>query len=124
MPEAWANANLVLLLRDMLVHESKNKLYFLSGLLPSWVPEGKTLTLENAPVTTGGTVSLRVEHVSAKLWRITVDPHGVSRFMIVELPIEDPMDLRAVRINGGAGFLDRLAAVTTNKVTVIEAELK
>ncbi|MGD1062310.1 MAG: hypothetical protein ABR860_03540 [Terracidiphilus sp.] len=124
MPEAWANANLVLLLRDMLVHESKNKLYFLSGLLPSWVPESKTLTLENAPVTTGGTVSLRVEHVSAKLWRITVDPHGVSRFMIVELPIEDPMDLRAVRINGGAGFLDRLAAVTTNKVTVIEAELK
>lgn len=124
MPEAWANANLVLLLRDMLLHESKNKLYFLSGLLPNWVPVGKSLILDNAPVTTGGVVSLHVEHVSEKKWRITVDPHRQTRFMLIDLPIEDPTDLRAVRINGEAGFLNRLAAVTTDKVTVIEAELK
>jgi hypothetical protein len=44
--------------------------------------------------------------------------------MIVDLPIDNEIDLRAVRIDGGAGFLDRYAAVTTDKVTVIEAELK
>jgi hypothetical protein len=65
-----------------------------------------------------------VEHVSAKLWRITLDPHGVTRFMIVDLPIGNETDLRAVRIDRGTGFLERYAAVTTDKVTVIEAELK
>ena len=124
MPEAWANANLALLLRDMLVHESKDRLYFLPGLLPGWVPVGKTLGLDDAPVTTGRTISLRVEHLSEKLWRITLDPHGITRFMIVNLPVESTSALRAVRINGGSGFLDRLVAVTTDKATVIEAELK
>ena len=52
MPEAWANANLVLLLRDMLLNERDGQLHLLSGLLSSWVPEGKSLTLDDAPVTT------------------------------------------------------------------------
>jgi len=88
MPEAWANANLVLLLRDMLLNERDGKLHLLPGLLESWVPEGKTLTLDDAPVTTGGTVSLRVEHVSAKLWRITIDPHGAFRDFVLHFPFE------------------------------------
>jgi hypothetical protein len=124
MPEAWANANLVLLLRDMLVHEDNERLRFLSGLLPAWVPVGKSLILDNAPVTTGGVVSLHVEHVSEKKWRITVDPHGQTRFMLVDLPIENESDLREVRVNGKTAFLDRVAAVTTGKLTIIEAELK
>jgi hypothetical protein len=94
MPEAWANANLVLLLRDMLVNERDGKLHLLPGLLASWVPEGKTLTLENAPVTTGGTVGLRVEHVSAKLWRVTIDPHGLSRDFVLHFPFEPGAPVR------------------------------
>jgi hypothetical protein len=86
MPEAWANANLVLLLRDMLLNERDGKLHLLPGLFASWVPEGKTLTLDNAPVTTGGTVSLRVEHVTAPLWRVAIDPHGVSRDFVLHFP--------------------------------------
>jgi len=124
MPESWANANLVLLLRDMLLNERDGKLHLLPGLLADWVPEGKTLALDDAPVTTGGTVSLRVEHVNEKLWRITVDPHGVTRFMLVDLPIDNASSLREVRVNGNTAFLGRVAAVTTNKVIVIEAELK
>jgi hypothetical protein len=94
MPEAWANANLVLLLRDMLVNERDGKLHLLPGLLASWVPVGKTLTLENAPVTTGGTVGLRVEHVSAKLWRVTIDPHGLSRDFVLHFPFEPGAPVR------------------------------
>ena len=88
MPEAWANANLVLLLRDMLVNEREGTLHLLPGVPASWVPEGKTLRLDDAPVTTGGTVSVQVEHVSAKLWRISIDPHGVLRRFVVHLPFE------------------------------------
>jgi len=98
-PEAWANANLVLLLRDMLLNERAGKLHLLAGLAADWVPEGKTLTLDNAPVTTGGTVSLRVEHAHAKLWRITVDPRGMTRDFVLHLPVE-ATPTTAIRIDG------------------------
>jgi hypothetical protein len=88
MPEAWANANLVLLLRDMLVNERDGKLHLLPGLLATWVPEGRSLTLDDAPVTTGGTISVHVDHVSAKVWRIMIDPHGVVRDFVLHFPFE------------------------------------
>jgi hypothetical protein len=99
MPEAWANANLVLFLRDMLLNERHGKLHLLPGLLSSWVPEGKSLVLDNAPVTTGDTVSLRVEHTNAKLWRITVDPHGLARDFVLHVPV-DASIVASSRIDG------------------------
>ncbi len=87
MPEAWANANLVLFLRDMLLNERDGKLHLLAGLPASWVPAGKSLALENAPVTTGGQVSLHVWHVDAQHWRIIVDPHAASRAFVLHLPM-------------------------------------
>ena len=105
MPEAWANANLVLLLRDMLLNERDGKLHLLSGLLENWVPEGKSLELGDAPVTTGGQVSLRVNHVSAKNWRITVDPHGVFRDFVLHPPFDlgsiAKVDGRATTVSSG-----------------------
>jgi hypothetical protein len=99
MPEAWANANLVLLLRDMLVNERAGKLPLLTGLPASWVPVGKTLALTNAPVSTGGKVSLDVEQVNAKLWRIMVDPRGITRICVLHLPM-NPDAVSAVHIDG------------------------
>ena len=99
MPEAWANANLVLFLRDMLLNEREGKLHLLAGLLPAWVPVGKSLVVANAPVTTGGEVSLRVEHASAKLWRIAVDPHRAARSFVLHLPMEASA-VASVRIDG------------------------
>jgi hypothetical protein len=40
------------------------------------------------------------------------------------LPIESDSDLREVRVNGKTAFLDRFAAINTDKATVVEAELK
>jgi hypothetical protein len=99
MPTGWAPANLVLFMRDMLVNTREGKLHLLAGLLPSWVPAGKSLLVENAPVTTGGEISLRVRHVSAKLWHITVDPHGVTRAFVLHLPME-ASTVASVRIDG------------------------
>jgi len=120
MPEAWANANLVLLLRDMLLNERDGKIHLLPGLLAGWVPEGKSLALDDAPVTTGGTVSLRVEHASAKIWRITVDPHGVARDFIVHLPFE-PGTL--YRIESRAPSRAAELPLSTAKRITIELEL-
>ncbi|MGD0292380.1 MAG: hypothetical protein ABSB30_00855 [Terracidiphilus sp.] len=125
MPEAWANANLILLLRDMVLNEREGKLHLLAGLPESWVPVDKAVTVENAPVTTGGTVSLRVKHVSAKLWRITVDPHGETREFVVHLPIDDASRVSAVRIDG-----KQIAAATeipftaSGKPSVVAVEVR
>jgi hypothetical protein len=125
MPEAWANANLVLLLRDMLLNEREGKLHLLAGLPESWVPECKAVTVENAPVTTGGTVSLRVEHVNAKLWRITVDPHGKAREFVVHLPVDDGRAVSTVHVNGQRETVAaELPVNTTGHVNVVEMEIR
>jgi hypothetical protein len=121
MPEAWGNANLVLLLRDMLLNERDGKLHLLPGLLESWVPEGKTLTLDNAPVTTGGTVSLRVEHASAKLWRVTIDPHGVSRDFVLHFPFDPAAH---VRIDGKLSTASSQLSLSLDKIRTVELELE
>jgi hypothetical protein len=124
MPEAWANANLVLLLRDMLVNERGEQLHLLAGSPASWVPEGKSLLLEDAPVTTGGELSLRVEHVNGKLWRIAVDPHGASRDFVLHLPM-DPGTVRSIRVGGKE--VSVVAAVSfsaSGAGTVVEVELQ
>ncbi len=124
MPEAWANANLVLLLRDMLLNERGGQLHLLPGLLASWVPEGKTLVLENAPVTTGGEVSLRVEHVDAKLWRITVDPHGETRDFVLHVPV-DLKSVSSIAIDGKTtGIEDNVSLRKASKTTTVEVKLQ
>jgi len=124
MPEAWANANLVLLLRDMLLNEREGKLHLLAGLPEGWVPEGKTVNLENAPVTTGGTVSLRVVHVSAKLWQITVDPHGKAREFAIHVPV-DMSSVSQIHIDGHITWLeDEIPLRKVSKVTTVEVILQ
>lgn len=124
MPEAWANANLVLFLRDMLLNERDGKLHLLAGLLPSWVPEGKSLELTNAPVTTGGEVSLRVEHASANLWRVTVDPHNATREFVLHLPM-DAGSVASVRVDGKPAAIGATIPFTApGRVTTIEVVQK
>ncbi len=124
MPEAWANANLVLLLRDMLLNERAGKLHLLAGLPESWVPEGKKVELRNAPVSTSGEVSLRVEHFRAKVWRITVDPHGATREFVFHLPM-NPDAVSSIRMDGKPM---RVAAEipfsTAGRASVLEVDLK
>ena len=124
MPEAWGNANLVLLLRDMLVNEREGKVPVLAGLMSDWVLVGQAVSIENAPVTTGGTVSVRAEHVSAKLWRVTVDPKGKARDFVVHLPVA-LADVASVRVDGKAvDAAAELPVKAADKVTVVEVETR
>jgi len=125
MPEAWANANLVLLLRDMLLNEREGKLHLLAGLPESWVPENKAVIVENAPVTTGGTVSLRVEHLNARLWRITVDPHEKIRELVVHFPVENLSSMSTVKVDGKqTPAMAEMPLTASGKVIVVEVELR
>jgi hypothetical protein len=105
----------------MLLNERDGKLHLLPGLLTSWVPEGQTLTLDNAPVTTGGTVSLRVEHVNAKLWRITIDPHGVTRDFVLHFPFEAGA---LVRVGGKSTTASSQLDLSFDKPRTVEFELE
>ncbi len=121
MPEAWANANLVLLLRDMLLNERGNKLHLLPGLLASWVPAGSTLRIDDAPVTMGGTVSLRVEHLDARHWRVTIDPHGMARDCVLHLPFDPGA---RVRVNGKSTTTAAELSLTVDQPRTVELELE
>ncbi len=124
MPEAWASANLVLFLRDMLLNERQGKLHLLPGLLSSWVPEGESLVLADAPVTTGGEVNLRVEHANAKLWRVTVDPHSLARDFVLHLPV-DVSAVSSVRVNGTAATVEAEVPFQSSRASVtVEVALK
>jgi hypothetical protein len=86
---------------------------------------GKAVTVENAPVTTGGTVSLRVEHASAKLWRVIVDPHGKARDLVLHLPVDDVSTVSAVRVNGlQAAVAAELQVSTASSGSVVEVEVR
>lgn len=124
MPEAWANANLVLLLRDMLVNERDGKLHLLAGLPESWVPVGKSLAVERAPVEMGGQVSVRVEHVNAKMWRITVDPRGETRECVIHSPV-DQAAIREIRVDGiKVALAGEILVTAAGRISTIEVELK
>ncbi len=124
MPEAWANANLVLFLRDMLVNEREGTLHLLAGLPSDWVPVGKAVTVEDAPVTTGGTVSVRAEHVTAKRWKIAMDPHGARRAIVLHVPLESGQQVHAVRVDGRPVIASAEPALTVTRPSVVEVDVE
>lgn len=119
MPEAWANANLVLFVRDMLLNEREGKLHLLAGLESSWVPAGKSLNLADAPVTTGGTVGLHVDHTSVNHWRITVDPNHQQRDFVLHL--DSPVK---VTVDGKLATASSEVSLSISAKAVVEVETK
>jgi hypothetical protein len=69
-------------------------------------------------VTTGGTITVRVEHPADKQWRITIDPMGRTRELIVHLPPDAP--LASVKVDGKAVAGNMVLPVTAAKTVVIE----
>jgi len=121
-PEAWGNANLVDLLRDMLVQERGGPsedsltLHLLAGLPAEWFTTGQNVGITNTPTTLGTTVSVGVDQVSATKLEIGFAPGSrIVKTAVVHLPLASGAKVHAITVNGK---LDTQAGPGTRQVTL------
>jgi hypothetical protein len=114
MPEAWGNANVVNLLRDMLVQErrpapgqpGKPTLHLLAGLPYTWLtPHAQTdpakdIMVENALTSLGAKVSLRLHAFTEGSMQLKFDSGGKPIDIVVHLPIGRFQTVKSVTIDG------------------------
>ena len=93
-PEAWANANLVDLLRDMLVQERTDtatgdtSLHLFAGLPATWLMPGEKVSIENAPTTLGTTISLTLRKAGTGKMQLTFVPGDKAvRTAVIHVPL-------------------------------------
>ncbi len=106
-PEAWANANLVDLLRDMLVQERSDPatgemtLHLLAGLPASWLLPGQEVSIQNAPTTLGTTVSLTLRVTRAGTMQLTFVPGKETiKTAVFHLPLAPGESIHKLDIAG------------------------
>jgi len=87
MPHSWAAAELVSLLRDMVVSEQDGVLLVDPGTPDSWLEPGKQITLKNAPSEYGP--------VNVSLSRVPATPGGSPPDLIVRLEGTPPRGWQA-----------------------------
>lgn len=79
IPHGWAAAEYLLLLRDILFFEADEDrdphVYIAPGVPPHWVPDGETVTVEDAPTLFGAPFGYRLTH-DAGARTVTVDITG------------------------------------------------
>lgn len=100
MPEAWANANLVNLLRDMLLYEKSGALRLLMGVPADWIGEGEQIVVEKAPTLLGATVSFRLRCPSTNRMTMELELPARPVDVIVRFPIGSGRKIDVARING------------------------
>lgn len=116
MPEAWANANLVNLVRDLLLREKGRALYLLSGIPADWIGVGEHIDVQNAPTTFGnGTVSFRLSYPSAGKMVLELTPPS-SLNVIVRFPIGKGHLITSAQANGHPINAVQASTVTLNNV--------
>jgi hypothetical protein len=66
-----------------------------------------------------------VEHPSAKIWQITLDPHGTAQKLVLHLPIDDLSTVSAVLVNGQKAPVGaEVPLVTAGNVSLIQVEIR
>ena len=110
MPEAWGNANVVDLLRDMLVQErtvapvtaeSKTTLHLLAGLPAAWIGKpGEVVSVERTPTTLGTVVSLKLTRTSATTLHLEFEPGARTTDTFVHVPLIGGSRLVEVMMDG------------------------
>jgi hypothetical protein len=124
MPEAWGNANLVNLVRDMLVLEDKGALKLLPGVPASWISPGEEIALRHAPTVLGGEVSLRLTYPSAGKMVLEFDPPKTPVDILPRFPLPEGATVTAMRVDGrpvtpaagGRTVLNKVASSTRIEV--------
>ena len=106
-PEAWGNANLVDLLRDMLVQERGGPeadtltLHLLAGLPAAWLVAGHSVSIENTPTTLGTTVSVKATVPSEARLEVDFSPGTKTiKKVVLHVPLTVGSKVRQVLVNG------------------------
>jgi hypothetical protein len=100
MPEAWGNANLVNLIRDMLLLEKDGVLHVLDGAPSDWIAVGQEISVENAPTILSGSVSFHLRYPSAGNMILDLVPPSNPIDALVQFPIARSDKITSIRING------------------------
>lgn len=100
MPEAWGNANLVLLVRDMLLRDDGGQLHLLSGIPSDWIEPGEHIAVSSAPTTFGGNVSYQLDYVSQNEMKLHLDPAVPIPAATIHFPLRPGQSISAATTNG------------------------
>jgi hypothetical protein len=135
MPEAWGNANVVNLLRDMLVQErrpapgqtGKPALHLLAGLPASWIIPGRNgqeISITNAPTTLATTVSLKLHSTSSTSMHLTIDPGNKPTDLVVHIPVAVNQTVKSILVDGKPTTSSALVSIpAASRPIAIEIEL-
>src|ERR1017187_3414668 len=118
MPEAWANANLVNLVRDMLLLERDGALDILAGIPADWIGVGDEISVRNAPTLLGGPASYRLSYPAAGKMVLELDAPIDPVDVIARFPLPDGRTIRSIAING---LTSRRPASSTVKLEKVHA---
>ena len=99
MPEGWAHANLVMLVRNMLLREEGESLHLLWGIPPDWIRAGESISVRGAPTMLGGKVSYTLSYPLAGKMVLDLTPPG-STEVVVHLPLNQGQRVTSARVNG------------------------
>ena len=100
MPEAWANANLVNLVRDLLVYRQGRALHLLAGIPAEWIATGESIRVQNAPVTFGGSVSFRLRYPEPGRMVLNFTPPPQPVNLAARFPIGEGRRIKSAQVNG------------------------
>ena len=133
MPEAWGNANVVNLLRDMLVQERRPApgqtgnpaVHLFAGLPANWIGTDQDFSITNTPTTLGTTVSARLHSISSTSIQITIDPGSKPTDIVVHIPVATNYTIKSIHIDGKPAAPSAILTIpAVSKTATIDVEMK
>jgi hypothetical protein len=112
-PDGWANANLIMLIRNMLVREEGSALHLLSGIPPDWIAPGQSIGIRQAP-TMLGPVSYALNDRPAGAMTLDASlPAGIES-LVVHFPLPDGQKITSASVDGKRVTITSRSVVTLN----------
>jgi hypothetical protein len=102
MPEAWANANLVNMVRDMLLLEQDGALHLMPGIPTDWAGVGDEISIRNAPTTMGGPVSCKLSYASAGKMIMELEAPQDTIDVVAHFPLPEGSRIRTALVDSKA----------------------
>lgn len=120
MPEAWGNANLVNLVRDMLLLEQDGALQLLPGIPAGWIAVGDEISLTKAPTILGAPVSVRLTYPATGKMVLTFEAPTQPVDVIARFPLPAGAKIKSAtagRTDGNLVKLDKAAGPHRIEIT-------